>query len=429
MKSKYAILASVLLMSMATFAQKDQIKAAEKALKSGSSQEALTILQGAESLLANAKEADKIDYYLMKAKVLVDLANKKFDTSKNLLLAGQAYQDVITIEAASGKNKNSVQAAAGIAEMKGRLVNESIANSKVDKYAQSANDSHNAYLLDKKDTINLYYAAIYNLYAKDDDNALKFLTELKNLKYSGKKINYYAVNKINNQKELFGSLEDRDKMVKLKTYEKPTKELEPSKRGEIYKQIAYILVRKGKTEEAKKAIAEARKTNPKDNQLILDEANLYLQTKDFDTYKKLITEAVVKNPNDANLFFNLAVISSGSKNIADAEKYYLKAIEIDPKYINAYINLAALKLENEKAVIDQMNKLGNTPKEMKRYNELKTQREGIYKSAIPYLQKAIELDPKDQAVAKTLLSVYNALEMTEEAKVLKAKIKAMDVKK
>ena len=35
MKSKYVILASALLISVATFAQKDQIKNAEKALKSG----------------------------------------------------------------------------------------------------------------------------------------------------------------------------------------------------------------------------------------------------------------------------------------------------------------------------------------------------------------------------------------------------------
>ena len=57
MKSKYVMLASAMLISVATFAQKEQIKAAEKALKGGNSQEAATILQGAESLLTN--DADK----------------------------------------------------------------------------------------------------------------------------------------------------------------------------------------------------------------------------------------------------------------------------------------------------------------------------------------------------------------------------------
>jgi ribosomal protein S20 len=43
------------MISVATFAQ-DQIKAAEKALKAGKSQEAVTILTEAESLIANATD-------------------------------------------------------------------------------------------------------------------------------------------------------------------------------------------------------------------------------------------------------------------------------------------------------------------------------------------------------------------------------------
>jgi uncharacterized phage protein gp47/JayE len=47
------------------------------------------------------------------------------------------------------------------------------------------------------------------------------------------------------------------------------------KRGEIYKNMALILVDAGKTEEAKKAIEEARAENPEDTSLILTQANLY----------------------------------------------------------------------------------------------------------------------------------------------------------
>ena len=105
--------------------------------------------------------------------------------------------------------------------------------------------------------------------------------------------------------------------------------------------------------------------------MILTEANLYLETKDFDTYKKLIAEVLEKNPNDADLIFNLGVLSANAKNPVEAEKYYAKVIEINPKYINAYINSAALKLENEKVIIDEMNKLGTSAKDNKRYDEIK----------------------------------------------------------
>jgi tetratricopeptide (TPR) repeat protein len=428
MKSKYVILASALLISVIAFAQKDQIKAAEKALKGGNAQEAITILQGAEAASATAPDSEKAQYFFVKGNAYLDLANKKVEEGKNLSLAAKAYQDLLTVEKASGKDKYTSQATASIIDIKGKLMNSAIADTKANKDGEGAKKLYDAYLLDKKDTINLYYAASTYVNAKDYAMALKLYEELKVLKYSGKGTSYLATNKLTNQEDFFNSVKERDLAVKIGTHEKPKTEVVPSKRGEIYKNITLILVQDGKTEEAKKAVADARKANPEDSSLILTEANLYLETKDFETYKKLVAEALEKNPNDADLVFNLGVLSANAKNPVDAEKYYKRVMEIDPKYINAYINLAALKLDDEKIIIDEMNKLGTSAKDMKRYEVLKTQRQDLFKSTIPYLQKAVELDPTNLDVSKTLLNVYSALEMTTEAKELKAKIKAQEGK-
>ena len=45
---------------------------------------------------------------------------------------------------------------------------------------------------------------------------------------------------------------------------------------------------------------------------------------------------------------------------------------------------------------------------------VKKKREDLFKSTLPYLQKAYELDPENMDVAKTLSGVYGALEMTAE---------------
>lgn len=422
MKGKYVILTSALLVSVASFAQKDEIKAAEKAFKKGQAQEAVGILNGAEGLIANASDSEKAQYYYVKGNALLELANNKVEEDKNLSAAATSYINLIAAEKASGKAKYAAEATKSITTIKYKLINNAIADSKVDKHAASANKLYDAYLLDKKDTLNLYYAASTYINAKDYDNALKLYGELKDMNYSGKATNYLAVNKITNESDLFATVQERDRMIKLGTHIDPTTEEIPSKRGEIYKNIALILVQNGKTAEAKEAIAAARKSNPEDTSLILTEANLYLETKDFETYKKLITEALAANPNDADLLFNLGVVSSNAKNIADAEKYYTKALEINPKYLNAYINMAALKLEKEGGIIAEMNKLTNSDKDMKRYDVLKKQREELFRAAIPYLQKSLELEPKNADVAKTLLGVYSALEMTAEKKALEAKM-------
>ena len=428
MKSKYVILASALLISVIAFAQKDQIKAAEKALKGGNPQEAVTILNGAQSLITNAEDAEKAHFYFVNGNAHLELANKKVEEGKNLSLAAKSFQDLLALEKASGKDKYSAQASTSIIDIKFKLLNSAIADTKADKDIEGAQKLYDAYLLDKKDTINLYYAASTYVNAKDYATALKLYYELKTLNYSGKGTSYLATNKLTSQEDLFNTAKERDLAVKIGSHEKPKVEAIPSKRGEIYKNIALILVQDGKIEEAKKAVADARKANPEDSSLLLTEANLYLETKDYETYKKLVAEALEKNPNDADLVFNLGVLSANAKNRADAEKYYKRVIEINPKYTNAYINFAALKLEDEKVIIDEMNKLGTSAKDMKRYEVLKTQRENLFKSTIPYLQKAYELDTANIDVAKTLLNVYSALEMMPESKELKAKIKLLEQK-
>lgn len=117
---------------------------------------------------------------------------------------------------------------------------------------------------------------------------------------------------------------------------------------------------------------------------------------------------------------NLAYIYLERSDFAKSEICYNAVLELDPKYIDAYINLAFGKLESKKVLVDQMSALGNTPKEMEQYDELKVKKDNIVKSAIPYLKKALDIDPKNQDVIKSLLGVYRSLDMTNEYNSLKA---------
>ncbi len=107
-------------------------------------------------------------------------------------------------------------------------------------------------------------------------------------------------------------------------------------------------------------------------------------------------------------------------DVIKAEICYNKVLELDPNYIDAYINLAYVKLESKKALVDEMAALGNTPKEMELYDKLKAKKDDLVRSAIPYLKKALVIEPKNQDVMKSLLGVYRSLDMTNEYNSLKA---------
>ncbi|WPO77364.1 tetratricopeptide repeat protein [Flavobacterium sp. KACC 22761] len=135
-------------------------------------------------------------------------------------------------------------------------------------------------------------------------------------------------------------------------------------------------------------------------------------------YEKPRTESVPSKRIDVNN--NLAYSYMENKDYAKAEAIYNYVLEMNPNYIDAYINLAYLKLQQKKAIADEIANLGTTPKEMQQYDKLNAKKDDIARSAIPYLKKALTIEPKNPDVTKTLLGVYRSLDMTNEYNALKA---------
>ena len=426
MNTKNAVLVSAFLITVVTFGQKDQIKAAEKSIKGGNPQEAITILQSVDSLLSNATANEKAQFFFVKGNALVNLASKKVDEVQNLSAAANAYISLLAIEKTSGNDKYSAQAQTAIADIKGKLVNFAVERQADKKFKEASNLLFQVYELDKSDLSKLYFAATYAMYDKEYDTSLKYYEELKKQNYSGEEIQYFAKNAITEKEDYFGNTtaakSDRDSKVKLKLYSLPREEKIPSKKGEIYKRIASLLFETGKIAEAKIAFTEAKKENPDDVTIIISEAELYYKEKDFVTYKKLLNDALEKNPNDVELIFNLGVTAHNNKDLVEAEKLYNKVISINPNYNLAYLNLANLKLDNRNVLVDQMNKLGTSTIDTRKYDILKKQSETILlNDVLPLLEKANQLDATNEDTKTLLIRIYGALDMTDKAKALKGK--------
>lgn len=441
MKSKYVLLASAFLISSATFAQKDELKTLKKIYdkdvpSAKDVAEYKSTVAKAEPLVANSTEADQVYFGFYKSLVpFVEMseamakpenaknpqAAMKFFTPASIADLAKNSERVTEFEKKSGKQVYTKEIEEMVGQFKPTIVSYAVSLGEQKRYADATSVLHSVYLLDKKDPEKLYYAANYAINGKDYDTALLYFGELKKVNFSGEKTNYFAKSKVNDNEDFFDSKASRDNAVKIGTHTTPRDEKEPSKRGEIYKNMALILVQQGKVEEAKKQIAEARVANPEDESLSTTEANLYLQTKDYATYKTLVLKDLEKNPNSAVSYYNLGVISSTS-NPKEAADYYKKAIQIDPKNVDSYVNLAGLELAEDTAIVEEMKKLGTSANDNKKYATLQAKREAMFKKAMPFLQKAVEIDPKNDAATSTLLNVYNYLEMTAEAKALKSKM-------
>ncbi|GGD24868.1 tetratricopeptide repeat protein [Flavobacterium orientale] len=420
MKSKYAIALAISVITMSTFAQKDELKALEKALKSTDDQMIKTSLANAENVLANATDAEKSQFYFLKGNAMMFFSKRTSDKGEKLVQASKSYQEVIEIEKKGSKQKFSAPAKEALTALQAELVDEAIKDNNAKRFKNGTVKLYEAYNINKQDTLYLYYAANGAVNDGDYDTALKYYDELKRLNFSGIAIQYFATEKATDEESEYRSKAERDLFVKAGTHHKPRQQKTTSKRGEIYRNYALILVQKGEVAKAKAALVEARKSNPDDTSLAIAESNLYLDEGDFVSYKKIVEEVLSKNPNDPDLLYNLGVVSSKAGNNEEAEKYYLQVIEINKNYKNAYKNLAILKLDADTKMVEEMNKLGISAKDNKRYDEIKKEREKLFVSVMPLLEKVIELDPKDSETKQTLMNLYSTLDMTDKYKALKA---------
>ena len=436
MKIKHIVLASAVLVSVSSFAKKDELKALKKiyAKDIPTTNDMAEYKAGVAKLETLAtEEGDKIYANFYKAMLPVLEVQSLGATVTPIQLANAYNLNAITnlatvlnatldYEKKVGKKVYTDNITETITTTKPTLINIAVGLGDNKKYKEAADVLYAIYLLDKKDQDKLFFAATYAVNGIDYDKALDYYYQLKALNYSGEGAVYWATNKTTKKEETFTNKTERELFIKTGTHEKPRDEKIESKRGEIYKNIALILVNKGKVEEAKAAVIEAKKENPNDTSLALTEADLYLKVNDFDAYTRLVSEAIAKDPTNIDLIYNLGVISANANKVDEAEKYYKRALELNPNYVNANINLAELKLRADEKLVTEMNKLGTSEKDNKRYAAIKAERDKNFKSVLPYLEKAVELQGDNDAAKKTLLSVYNALEMTDKYKALKAKM-------
>ncbi|UOB17975.1 tetratricopeptide repeat protein [Abyssalbus ytuae] len=424
MKRKIFV-ASALLFSAVVFSQKDELKAIDKAVKQGNLTEARTTLQSLEGSIDGAEAKYKAQYYFLKGQTYYEMAKKGIDVNTSFETAATALQDLIDFEE-NGKKKYTSDALEIKTDLLSKLVDSAIEDNKNGDNASAAKKLYLAYQLDKNNQDYLYFASAYAVNNQDYKTALDYYIQLKELGYTGVRMQYLATNKETGEEEDLGNKTNRDLMVKSGQYIKPEDKETESRYPEIVKNIALIYSQMGETDKAIAAVKEARAQDPKDINLILAEANLYIKLEDNEKFKALMEEAIAQEPTNPVLYYNLGVISAEMGNADEAINYYKKAIELDPTQENFYMNLAAAILLEEKTIIDEMNSLGNSRADNIRYDELKEKREGVYKEAAPHLEKLLEINPNNIDALKTLMNIYGTLGETAKYKEYKEKVAAVE---
>ena len=144
--------------SFATFAQKDELKAAEKALKKTDYAAAKVPIDNAEALIANTDDKTKAKYYYLKGETYAGLA-KTDPTLENFEIASTAFSSLTEVENGMGSSKYSDLASPTMQILISDLRTKGAESYQSKDYTTAKNELYLAYGLSGNDTLLLEYVA------------------------------------------------------------------------------------------------------------------------------------------------------------------------------------------------------------------------------------------------------------------------------
>ncbi len=416
---KQVLILSALLMSMIVFGQKSELKTAEKAIKANDFTAAMAAINQAESLIANADQKTKAKFYYLRGKALYQNGSESAD----ILKVGEAFNKLINFEKETKKQKYTNEL--------GGLLNELISNvaekasneysvaaqtKEPSDYLKAAKKFEQVYALSPRDTSFLDNAALVYYFGKDYETSKKLYEKLLNLNYTGITTIYVATNKEDGKDIIFDNKKAMDLQVKLGIVENPREEVKKSRREFIFKNLAQNYSALENNSKALEVITEGRTEFPESYSLLIDEANIYYKLGDNAKFKERLQEAIKLNPTDPTLYYNVGVMNMDQNKIDEAIEYFEKAIELKPDYGDAYNNIGAAIIEKANPIIEEMNK---SLSDFNKYDKLQAQQFDIYKEAIPFYEKAYELNGSNISIVQTLMGLYENLDMGDKLEKIK----------
>ncbi len=357
-----------------------------------------------------------------------DVYNKLYNSSKkfsDLEFAFQAYADLIELE----KSKPKYSKIAITESMPG------VAASFITE-AQTAYDAKDSKLalhlyqsavdvrahLGEVDTLTLSFLAALQNEAKNFAEAEKYYKKIIDLDYKG--ITWTGKLAENDRVATFPDKITLDYYVGLGKASEPTRT--PSIDHEYYLQLLNMYLVAAATDKDPKTSAwytqfdievkKAQAKYPTMDDFVKMELQSYIAREKFEEALSNLLASVAVNPSNSLFLYNIGFIYHQKKNdLAKGAEYYDRAIEADPNNTDALYMRGFMFIDASNKFIEKMNALSRSAADQKKYNELEKEKTNELKKAVPFFEKAYQLNPKDRATLEALREVYYKTGRSEDA--------------
>ena len=207
--------------------------------------------------------------------------------------------------------------------------------------------------------------------------------------------------------------------------------------GNTYSSLVNVYLNMKDSVGAMETLKKGRTTYPNDINLVITETNYFLKINNSKEALNNLNIAITAKPADANLYLvrgniydNLANPKDAAnkdvdkpkdyeKLIGQAEADYKKSIELKADYFDALYNLGVLYNNHGVALSKKADVITDNAK-YKEANDLAT---AEFAKALPILEKALEVSPKDRNTMYALKQIYARTQQPEKVKAINDRLK------
>jgi tetratricopeptide (TPR) repeat protein len=182
---------------------------------------------------------------------------------------------------------------------------------------------------------------------------------------------------------------------------------------------AYIAL--GDSTQALTALQKGNQKYPENVSILIELINYYLVKGHSTEALEYLSKAKNNDPNNKSFYFAEGVLYDKMGEMDKSIAAYNKSIELDPTYFDAYYNAAVVYYNYGVKLLEE----AQNEKDNNKYIEKKAASEAEFKKAIPYMEKASEINPKDASSLETLKSLYYRLRINDKLEQVNQKLKEL----
>ena len=195
----------------------------------------------------------------------------------------------------------------------------------------------------------------------------------------------------------------------------------------LYSRLFQMAKQENNQAEAAKILQQALIAYPTNKGFMLEDLNMSLAGGKGDDALGKINKSITADPSNSNLYAVRGSMYDQQKKTELAVADYKKAVELDPKNFDAQFNLGVYNYNKAADLYTKASKM-----DLKTYqlSGKKSEVEGkrFFEAAVPYFERALELQPNDRNTLTSLKKIYFRLGRTADSARLETKLQMLEKK-